>query len=615
MVAPAAIALAGILGKRLKDRRRQRRREREEWLIYEEEEERAASAAAASSSSMRPARGSRPPALRLDASGAEVGGGPLEALMPFPEASQAPSLAPSRVPSLAPSEAPSSPASSTGGVMFADRDSGGRGGPPSTSSESGSPREPAPPTAFERAVEYEEFGLGGARRAKLMELRRLVDADGGLPGDVVIAGYANGTLRRFLESRKWDVGRAHEGVREMLSWRQAHRMESFLDRGEELFSPDELKVLRACCPSSHHGVDKRGFPVHVECSGRYAWNKLFATLDTSMLKDAHLQMMEYQARVLLPWASHLAGRPISKMTNVMDLEGISVSLLKPKVLSLLRAVQDGDEKHYPGMVNVTLLVNAPRTFRVIWGLIKHFYPEGIRDKTVIVPRNPRKRREVFLRYLDEDSIPALFGGGCACTVHSAVTASQFDLSAFFGQHGGAEMEADEEDEDAKGNLFGMGSGKKQPAAERSCCVSGPTGTGRNPSAYQRRMEADIATGNWRRRADRYADMPAHGAVAEDIVLRATTGDLSGTSTPSRGSLDDPVGKRVVRTALRGGLGRGLLFKQPDGDGSETSTSTSVLVEAQASSALKYVLLALCSLTMTLVIRRGGAGLLLASLPS
>ena len=49
------------------------------------------------------------------------------------------------------------------------------------------------------------------------------------------------------------------------------------------------------------------------------------------------------------------------MTNVMDLEGISVSILKPKVLSLLRQVQDGDEKHYPGMVNVALLTNASDT--------------------------------------------------------------------------------------------------------------------------------------------------------------------------------------------------------------------------------------------------------------
>ena len=483
-------------------------------------------------------------------------------------------------------------------------------------------------------MEYEEFGLGDAKRGKLLRLRALVDADGGLPPDAVIAGYVNGTLRRYLDSCKWDVQRAHEAVSEMLAWRREVRMESFLDRGEQLFTPDELKVLRACCPSSHHGIDKRGFPVHVECSGRYAWNKLFASLEPRVLQDAHLQMMEYQNRVLLPWASHLAGRPISQMTNVMDLEGISASILKPKVLSLLRVVQEGDEKHYPGMVNVTLLINAPRTFRVIWGLIKHFYPEGIRDKTVFVPKNPRKRREVLLRHLDEDSIPALFGGTCACAAHSKVTASQFDLSAFFGQ-GGAEVVLDDEGEaeDApkgggggKGKLFGLGGHKKRAAPERSCCVSGPTGTGRNPSAYQRRMEADVATGNWRRRAQRYASMPLDGAVSEDIVLRdvSPAGDVSGTTSPVRLSLDDDVGKRVARTALRGGIG-GLFFKHPVDEGclddtSETSTSTGLSLAhfsasgLQASSALKYVLLALCSLTMTLVIRRGGASLLLASLP-
>ena len=78
MVAPAAIVLAGVLGKRLKDRRARRQREREEWRLVEEGE-----------ASRRADGGGRA------REGGAVAGGALAA-------APAPSRAPSRAASLAP---------------------------------------------------------------------------------------------------------------------------------------------------------------------------------------------------------------------------------------------------------------------------------------------------------------------------------------------------------------------------------------------------------------------------------------------------------------------------------------------------------------------------------
>lgn len=281
------------------------------------------------------------------------------------------------------------------------------------------------------------------RNASLEALRDAVKIDGGLPASVVVAGDVDGTLARFLEANHWNVREAHGAIQSMLEWRSQNKIDHLLSR------PSDVLLQRSFCmfcPSSHHGFDKAGHPIHVELSGKYKWKQLLKMCGEEELFTTHLKMMEYQQRVLFSEATARAGRLIDKMCNIVDVSGISLKSISPQALEIFKKVQKTDQQMYPETLAVTYVLNAPWAFRFIWKLIRVCLPQRERAKVRVLPGGC-KGLEELKKYVDEEFIPVQVGGSCrAC--------------------GGQ-------------------------------CVSGPTGSGEKPTLHMKIMMEDVKQAVWK----------------------------------------------------------------------------------------------------------------------
>ena len=365
----------------------------------------------------------------------------------------------------------------------------------------------APPAAAAPATESGGFEEDPAppppscgRLARLVsELRDGVDADGGFPVGAIINGDLERSLTRFLVAADFDVPRAIKAVAAMRAWRESYGVDALLTSWVP--SDATLAMLRMRLPSSYHGYDREGHPIHLEHTGAFDFSCVRFQDDNSNDKRApskkkgarrarrkhsrhagkedesasspppssavaavpaddarvsaedlvrlHVLLMEYQVRVLFPRASARAGRPIDRMTNVLDLEGLSLSVLAHRrALGVFKEVQRIDQSYYPGLLHRTYVVNAGPVFRAAWRVLQVVFPAQEKRKMVVVPRQKERKREVLAHAIAEEWIPASV---CDCT------------GARKGKGGGPPYE----------------------------CISGPKGTGEAPTAHQAAMLEDL----------------------------------------------------------------------------------------------------------------------------
>merc|ERR1712078_452033 len=124
----------------------------------------------------------------------------------------------------------------------------------------------APESEGEGSVDLE--GLQSEHAEALQALKARMRAEGVQLTEAATVGSPEHTLRRFLVSCDWDVAAALEKVRRMLAWRAENDIDTILER---VLPEEKLAFLRGEMPTSHHGFDLRGNPVHLEQPGLFRW--------------------------------------------------------------------------------------------------------------------------------------------------------------------------------------------------------------------------------------------------------------------------------------------------------------------------------------------------------
>jgi len=248
------------------------------------------------------------------------------------------------------------------------------------------------------------------------ELKALLVAQGvELPkGCVTVTLEA--TLYRFLVAANFNARAAARKLKKMVEWRRDHDIDRILFH--EL-PEHKLKVLYSHVPNTHHGHDRKGHPVHLEQPGRVNWGEVLKergtkTITKQDLVHMHIFLMEYQNRILFRKASVKQGYIVDKMTNVLDLKSLNLSILgNLKVIGLFKTIQKIDQDFYPDQIHATYIVNAPIVFNLIWKVLRTCFSNREQEKLHILPSGRRGHRRLA-EVLDDESTPKYLGGNCQC---------------------------------------------------------------------------------------------------------------------------------------------------------------------------------------------------------
>ena len=104
---------------------------------------------------------------------------------------------------------------------------------------------------------------------------------------------------------------------------------------------DKFRHLAHGYPHAHHGFDKRGQPIYIDCTGQLEVESVLEHVTKEEVLHSHIIMMEYQNRVLMAEGSRRMGHTVHRMCNIVDMTGASTRLASRKAraaaLRVLRA--------------------------------------------------------------------------------------------------------------------------------------------------------------------------------------------------------------------------------------------------------------------------------------
>ncbi|KAF8583349.1 CRAL/TRIO domain-containing protein [Ramaria rubella] len=253
--------------------------------------------------------------------------------------------------------------------------------------------------------------LKGDKEQILAEFRRQVETEGIIhEGDTI--GTDDETLLRFLRARKFDIKNAKAMLAAAQEWRKTVEGIGIDEIYDEIdpFDYPERDVVFKYWPMRFHKTDKEGRPMNFQTFGAMDVAALYRHVGPERHWRALLATAESLVREVLPACSRAKGSKVNAALCVVDLKGFGVG----QFWQAKHLVKDSfylSQNYYPETMGRLMVVNAPASFTIIWGVVKRWLAPETIAKVDILGTDYVDR---LLEHIDAENLPANLGGTCTC---------------------------------------------------------------------------------------------------------------------------------------------------------------------------------------------------------
>jgi hypothetical protein len=220
---------------------------------------------------------------------------------------------------------------------------------------------------------------------------------------------------RFLLSHKLKKKLAVKAAKHTLGYRKKYKLDEKDIRhavpSSKSENPAIQRYLRYCDEDTFLWVlpdPQRGVVLFI----RYAGSNHKALLQNVPEEDwlpVYMHNTEW-AHQWLDRVTRMTGR-LTKNVRLVDLTGMQFSAMSPEVNRRDSRVLAVMEDCYPQLLQSIYVCNSPSWVHTIFSILKPFMPKRVIAKfDIINPMTNEKERQKLFQHIDEDNLPARFGG-------------------------------------------------------------------------------------------------------------------------------------------------------------------------------------------------------------
>jgi hypothetical protein len=214
-------------------------------------------------------------------------------------------------------------------------------------------------------------------------------------------------LLRFLRARKFDIDKSFLMISDFFKWRQKERVDE-----AEHFDYHELIEVKKLYPHTYHKTDKMGRPIYIELLGSVKIKELFQITNRDRMMRYYIREYERLMKYRFNACSKISGRLIEQGFSILDLSGVSMSILSGDVKDFIKIASGIGQNYYPEMLGKMFMINTSTMFKFMWSIIKGFIDKKTRNKMTVLKSD---YLEELLEYVDRDNLPSILGGNCTCS--------------------------------------------------------------------------------------------------------------------------------------------------------------------------------------------------------
>ncbi|KAH8074432.1 hypothetical protein JL721_1992 [Aureococcus anophagefferens] len=192
---------------------------------------------------------------------------------------------------------------------------------------------------------------------------------------------------RWARNHGLDASRAAAAYGDHCAWRKAEAVDG-LEREHASLPPMRRRTLERLYfydpPHSEQLHDRKGRPIKVFATARLDKAGMRAAdVDTAALARYHLLHMERLRRGREDRRPVL-GDPSLGILEIFDVKDATISLFRRSFDEIIACARI-NESRYPGLVGITLIVNAPSTFGYCYAFVRPFLSYETQRRIGVVP--------------------------------------------------------------------------------------------------------------------------------------------------------------------------------------------------------------------------------------
>lgn len=222
---------------------------------------------------------------------------------------------------------------------------------------------------------------------------------------------------KFLKARKFHIDKSAQMFKDAVAMRKEKGLDTILSQP----CPKGL-AYKVVSRHGWHGFDRFGRPVFLKYTGLQHFPTLCCTGTLQDRVDYTSYMGEYLRQVIFPQANARIGHKqiVDQTCTIVNLRNFGFHCIKKHNYDWVQALAGMNSLLYPESAGHCWIINAPRVFSMVWGIVKGWVDERTRNKVKIFTDNGEKELRSILGDEFYATLPKEVGGECVCMDEDSV---------------------------------------------------------------------------------------------------------------------------------------------------------------------------------------------------
>ena len=185
----------------------------------------------------------------------------------------------------------------------------------------------------------------------------------------------------------------------------------------DIFNVNKIKFpnidkIKLFYPHNFHKTTINGEPIFIQMLGQLKIDDINRILPEPLLTKYIISKLFQLENEIFPKCSEKLNKKINKVFCIVDLLGLTTSLMHKNILNFVLKQMNIVSRYFPGILGGLYFINAGLIFRSIWTTCKFVIDSQTRSRIKLLSTTQYKN-ELLIKIKGEN-LPKFFGGKCNC---------------------------------------------------------------------------------------------------------------------------------------------------------------------------------------------------------
>ncbi len=181
---------------------------------------------------------------------------------------------------------------------------------------------------------------------------------------------------------------------------------------------DKIKLFY---PHNFHKTTLLGEPIFIQMLGQLKINDINRILPEPLLTKYIVFKLNELENIIFPKCSAKYNRTINKVFCIVDLLGLTTSLMNKNILNFVMKQMNIVTNYFPGILGGLYFINTGLIFRGIWTTCKYIYNVQTRNRIKLLGFQYKSE---LLSKIKEENLPKFIGGLCNCDPYGCLFSNE-----------------------------------------------------------------------------------------------------------------------------------------------------------------------------------------------